>query len=227
MAGEKVGEAFEILILLALMELGYTKDKDLFWGKKPKGLTIDPDFVLGSLEKPTHWLLVTSSGSAKNSLEKFWRNLGELFDVKRTYSKPPKVVNLVLESNLRRALQRAMTAVADSEIVFGEEEFGETLLKFINRISKRLTKDKEKNIKLVAVSLRRSSSSSKSFQALIKKLRTVLKRSKTEFRHLWKILSSEKRLRDDFSARQTYVRRGMAKLMTLSSEERITCSSRK
>ena len=88
MAGEKKGEAFEALTYLALVGLGYVLEVNLFWGKRPVGFSFDPDFVLGSLERPTHWLMLTSTLSSKNTPEKFWRNLAELFEVKRRFDKP-------------------------------------------------------------------------------------------------------------------------------------------
>jgi hypothetical protein len=81
MANEKIGRVFEALTFLSLERIQMRPS----WEKKHPKISIDPDIVLGDFDAPTHWLLLTSTISAKNSLEKFWRNMGELFEVKRVF----------------------------------------------------------------------------------------------------------------------------------------------
>jgi len=77
----------------------------LHWGIKPKGFDIDPDFIVGEIDSPLSWIMVTSTGSAKEFDKKFWRNVAEIFAVKRAFSSPPIVINLVFKESQKLGLQ--------------------------------------------------------------------------------------------------------------------------
>jgi hypothetical protein len=221
MAGEKKGEAFECIVFLALQELGYENGKTLFWGEKPKGFSIDPDFILGQLDNPTHWILATSSGSAKNSLEKFWRNVGEMFEAKRVFVDPPKVINLVLETNLRDALRLAMSSLADSELLLEKSEYGKKLQSFIDRLLPRIPSSKQERINYFKFALNSSHEIQPYYQYFKKELKEILTKSKPEFNSLWYKIRTEERLLNYRESRNTYVRRGTAKIMILPQEMRL------
>jgi hypothetical protein len=217
MAGEQRGELFECLIFIALVDIGYSPSNNLFWGIKPSGFSIDPDFVLGSLETPTHWMLATSSGSAKNSLEKFWRNVGELFEVKRSFANPPKVVNLVLQSNLRDALQLAMSSIVDSEIIVDRKEYGMALQSLLDRTPSRLSSREEK-LEFLRTSFKTDDKARRAFIAFKNDLKSTLAKRNPNLNSLWTSLRSEKRKPRYREARSTFVRRGIAKLMILPKD---------
>jgi hypothetical protein len=219
-AGERKGEVFECLIVMALQDIGYELGRNLFWGEKPTGFSIDPDFILGSLDAPSHWLLATSSGSAKNSLEKFWRNVGELFEAKRVFSNPPLVVNLVLETNLRDALQTAMSALTDSELLLQRTDYGQTLENFIEKLGKRVPNGREDKVKFLRTKIDANVEVTRAYNIFKSTLRTSLTISKPEFNALWRMLRKEARSPCYRAARATYVRRGIAKLMVFPETTR-------
>lgn len=220
MAGEKKGEVFECLIFMALMNLGFEPKKNLFWGEKPKGFSIDPDLILGDLNSPSHWILATSSGSAKNSLEKFWRNLGELFEVKRSFAAPPKVINLVLETNLRDALQYAMSSIADSELLVDRADYGHVLQKFANEILDHVPNGREEKVEYITLKLNNNIDARKALISFQNDIKKILLSKKPEFESLWSNLRNESRNKNYRESRQTFVRRGTAKLMILPEEFR-------
>ena len=73
MAGERKGKAYEAVVLVALEELraaGAFRNK-IFWQKTPLGMSIKPDLTIGTDENTlSHYLLITNSGSAKESEKK-------------------------------------------------------------------------------------------------------------------------------------------------------------
>lgn len=97
MAGERKGKAYEAAVLVALEELrqaGIFKG-EIYWEQTPLGMSIRPDLTIGPhKDRPTHYLLVTNSGSAKESEKKMWRNLGELVEAKTCIATVPRVFAL-------------------------------------------------------------------------------------------------------------------------------------
>ncbi len=132
MAGEKKGMAFEALTVLGLQSLGMELGKSVHWGVKFDAVSVDPDIVIGRIEKPTHWFLLTSTGSAKEFDKKFWRNVAELFEVKRFVAGNPIVGNFVFESNQLNSLRTAMSKLFDIEMQVLDRTYGSKLLDFVD-----------------------------------------------------------------------------------------------
>ena len=225
MAGERKGEGFECLICLALQNLGYSLNKDFFWGEKPEGFSVDPDFIIGDLSAPTHWILATSSGSAKNSLEKFWRNLGEIFEVKRNFETPPKILNLVFETNLRDALQKAMSSISDSELLLEHFSYGSTLQCFIDDLINEFPDSREDKILYINRQIQSCASISDAFKQFQDELEETLSIENSQFNRLWKLLRTEDRNCECREAKDTFLRRGIAKIMTLPKSLRTSLYS--
>lgn len=215
MAGERRGESFEVLTFLALRDLGYVRGKSLFWGETPAGFPVDPDFILGSMANPSHWILATSSGSAKNFLEKFWRNVHELFEAKRYFSTSPRVVNLVFEASQRDALQLAFSAITDAEILVERTPYGAYLLEFVRRHEKRLPKNKDDKVVFLADALKKSKAHQRAFLRFRTDLREALRKKKPELEELWKISAAVRPGQKPVTSKETFLRRGLAKLMLL------------
>ena len=99
MAGERKGKTYEALTYVVLKRLKSkgTIKGNIFWNEIPKGMTIEPDLVVGpDIDHPEFVLLITHSGSAKNSDMKFWRNIEELFETKAVLLKPPALPQVLL-----------------------------------------------------------------------------------------------------------------------------------
>lgn len=220
MAGEKKGEMFEVLVFLALERLGYKPNEDFYWGEKPKGFSIDPDFIMGPLDNPTHWLLVTTTKSAKNTPEKFWRNLGELFEVKRTFIPAPKIVNIVFESNQMEVLQDAMATLSDTNLLVDKKSFGADLIKYCLSHLNSVPSKKNEKVKCLSTIISKDSTASLNFSLFANEIKSILGLANSTFSSLWEELYQENRGGLSRSARKTYVRRGIAKLIILPKEIR-------
>ena len=83
MAGERIGKTCEALfsVVLAEMKRQGKLRGNVFWNETPKGISVEPDFIIGQdLNHPDYVIMVTHSGSSKESNRKTWRNIGELCD---------------------------------------------------------------------------------------------------------------------------------------------------
>ena len=125
MAGERKGKTYEALVMVALQELkkrGKFKG-EIFWNETPKGMTIEPDFTIGSnVDRPRFLILVTHSGSAKNSDMKFWRNMGELAEAKVCLPVIPKVFSITFDSVIKESLKLLQASAFDGQIVIGDKK---------------------------------------------------------------------------------------------------------
>lgn len=219
MAGERKGEAFEALTYLALTELGYELDKSLFWGKKPPGFSIDPDFVLGSLTEPTHWIMATSTGSAKEYIRKIWRNAGELFEVKRNFYPSPKVLDLVLEVNQSDGHIALMSVITDADIRLEHTSYGAPLLSLIDDLIDELPQNRDAKVIKLEQALNAQPLAHKAFSEYVQALKKALEQHKPQLNGLWNLLRQERKPKTQI-ARTTYIRRGIAKLMVFTPDVR-------
>jgi hypothetical protein len=97
MAGERKGKAYEAIVATILDELVATRQFGgaVFWNETPAGMSIEPDFTIGSTKDSPHTILmVTHSGSAKESEKKMWRNMGELVEAKTLPAPYPKAFGI-------------------------------------------------------------------------------------------------------------------------------------
>lgn len=95
MAGEKIGDAYEALIKIALDELKNRSilTENTYWEEKPSGITVKPDFTIGpDKDHPKIVIMSTHSSASKNSDMKCWRNIGELCELKPTIIPMPIAV---------------------------------------------------------------------------------------------------------------------------------------
>jgi len=227
MARERVGECFEALLVMSLVDSGWVDGRNLHWGVKPEGFPIDPDIVLGPIDQPTTWILATSSTSSKNSLEKFWRNIGELFEVKRRFRSIPNVVNCVLEAKQRDALQRALSSIVDGELLVEETDYGREAIECINRVADILPKSRPEKLVNLGELVKADRRTRRMQMSLKQDLKTAIKHRNKKYESLWDLVRGEKRSPVVPGRRETFVRRGLSKLMLFepSLQERLISSA--
>ena len=149
MAGERKGKTYEAIVFVVLNELkkkGQLKGK-VFWHENPKGMTIEPDLVIGKdVDHPTHIILITHSGSAKNSDMKFWRNMGELAEAKIFLSTIPHVFNVAFDSVIKEDLKKIQSAAFDGQLIVGDTKYGDDIQDWVDANQSKLpTKAEEKS----------------------------------------------------------------------------------
>jgi len=216
MAGEKIGKLFEGIVMSALADLGYKPH----WEVSVEQISIDPDITIGDSGKPTHWLLLTSSISAKNSLEKFWRNVGELFQVKRNLTRRPIVISIVLDSKQRDGLRTASDALFDSQILVGEAAskngLGCTqLVEWVKGNADTMPTEKHAILAEVLSSIKADELFRRIYTEFRNKLAKVIKDTREQNTKLWALHSSNKTTAQYRRPKETYFRRGLGKLLSL------------
>jgi hypothetical protein len=219
MAGEKKGYIFEILTLKALEVLGYKLDENLHWGKRPKGFSMDPDFLLGPLEHPTHWLLLTSSTSAKNTTEKFWRNVGELFEARLKFG--AKIIDLVFEGKQMEDLQEAMTFLCDADLRVEEKPYGQELLQFVDSVVSKIPSERDHSVAFIKNNLDKSTNGSIAFSSYTNDIKEAIHTANSSNSdEMLSLVHLESSARKTKRSRRTFLRRGLAKLLVCESEHR-------
>jgi hypothetical protein len=216
MAKEREGDAYEALTYIALRNLGL----DIHWDISVKGFSINPDFVIGDIKSPTHWILVTSTGVAKNSVEKFWRNTGEIFEVKKNFDPPPKIINLVFENKQRGSTIKAMSSLSDIDFSVEKRDYGEILINFIERIVPNLPKEKVEKSLFIEQELLKNKSMSDAFEQFQKDLKSAFNESNNSTSLLWRLSRLYKGAPKTREIKQTFIRRGIAKLILISHDIR-------
>ncbi|QPN68801.1 hypothetical protein [Synechococcus sp. CBW1108] len=149
MAGERKGLTYEAIVRIALDKLAtQTKDsRNIFWNAKPASMTIEPDFTIGQeANSPDAVILVTHSGSAKDSEKKFWRNLGELVEAKTRLLKSPLVYSIAFDSVIKEDLKQIQACAFDGQLVVGDHAYGSALLSFVSQFHNKLPKDKDDKV---------------------------------------------------------------------------------
>lgn len=115
MASEKRGAIAEALTEIALRRiLGRLTSLGKLWLQTPPpGVSIDSDFSIGpSPDHPTVVVLVTVSGSIKDSTRKFWRNMAELVELK-VLPKAPKVISVAFTDFAKNGIAAVEAATVD------------------------------------------------------------------------------------------------------------------
>jgi hypothetical protein len=218
MAGERKGATYEAIIKVALDQLvhdGLLSGK-VFWNEKPAAMTIEPDFTVGhDKDRPTHLFLVTHSSAARNSDMKFWRNLGELAEAKTRLPVTPRVYSVVFDPVIKEDLKALQSKAFDGQLIVGDTKYGQALRLWVDSNVVELPKDRERKAAslsdLIADRIAGRPLLSLICE-LVRELGAMVKTSRPELDVLW--ADERKRLPGRVpGARETFVRRGLAKLL--------------
>jgi hypothetical protein len=135
MAGERKGKTYEAITYAALQllkERGQFTDS-IYWNKKPSGMSIEPDLTIGPDEhSPAFLILITQSGSARNSDMKSWRNLGELFESKTALPVSPTVLSVVFDAVIKEELKKVQASAFDGQLIVGDRPYGAGLQHWVD-----------------------------------------------------------------------------------------------
>jgi hypothetical protein len=231
MAGERKGKTYEAIFKVALLQL---KEKgllegEIFWNEKPATMTIEPDFTVGKdPDHPKLVFLITHSGSAKNSDMKFWRNMGELAEAKVRLPEMPRVYSVAFDSVIKEDLKKLQDAAFDGDLVVGDKDYGRRLQEWVDVHTTKLPKDAAAKVEAIldAMANRGRMDNPRSLiDELITDLKRILKSSRPELDHLW-TMERNRAVGDATSARETFLRRGVGKLLLLDRPDQADPSGR-
>lgn len=224
MANEARGLLFETITDAALkraVEIAKIPGQ-VRWNEKPDKLSVVPDFTIGlDKDKPTHVILVTASGAARNSETKTWRNLAELQEVKAQLPNTPIVVNLYFMSELKQGLSAAAVQVYDTTINIDKKAYYPALNLWVQANLGSAAHTRDTRSQLLRDFLAKDPEFSSALGSLAKDLALALKARKAELDPLWKLMRADYLKAHDVPlSRRTSVRRGLAKLLVIEPRVR-------
>lgn len=218
MANERKGKTYEALIAIALEVLNSDGHfaGNIFWNEIPAGMTIEPDFTIGpDINHPSVLILVTHSGSAKNSDMKFWRNIGELAEAKVLLRTQPRVYSVIFDAVVKPDLEKLQAAAFDGQLVVAHRDYGNPMRLWVDKASPDLLKDPWDKVRAIHAMLEQAAASAPLpclVRSLAADLTDLLESSRPELERLWGMERSRKAL-GATAAQKTFVRRGLSKLL--------------
>lgn len=224
MANEIRGLLFETITDMALQQAIRIAriPGEVRWNERPEGMNITPDFTIGTdVNKPSHVVLVTASGAARNSEMKAWRNLGEMQEVKAQLLGPPIVINVYFKSEVRQGVVSTAEHLYDSILYIENKKYYKPLERWVEANLRNAAKTKEARRTLLRESVRFDKEIAAAIDELANDLAVSLKQRKVELDSLWRLMQADfKSHRNYRSAKVTTVRRGLAKLSVLEPKNR-------
>ncbi|MEE2644612.1 MAG: hypothetical protein VYD19_06730 [Myxococcota bacterium] len=112
-----LGLRFELLcasLLETLVKEGQLREWS--WGEKIEGISTRPDFIIGVPIEPDAILFVSHGGRGGDGHKKFWRDLGELFALRRRWREPPLLIRLCFAVSTKRPLELRRAQLFDGNI---------------------------------------------------------------------------------------------------------------
>ncbi len=230
MSGETQGELAEAIAVASLKSLPFRGGIEVFWEKRPTGALVMPDITVGlTTDEPTHVFLVTACDTPRSSAMKYWRNIGEIFDSKKSRAIPPIVISLVFNSGVKEELLRLEASIVDSMLLIDRDlVFGPGISEWLQNNHERAPSSKDEKLIFVGDAMRSTSNTydelfENAMLALAKQLKKVMKHSNDKLSRLWQLCHEDDNERRDIvprKARQTLFRRGIARWVVLDEKVR-------
>jgi hypothetical protein len=220
MAGETKGKTYEAMVKIALDRLvakGVLKGA-VFWNERPASMTIEPDFTIGiDKDQPTHVLLVTHSGSTKNSDMKFWRNIGELVEAKVRLPKSARVYSIAFDSTIKEDLKALQAAAFDGQLLVADAPYGTSLLSWAEEAQGTLPKkgsDKVDGIRDAMAGASTLANPKRWVHQLADDIEKLVATRRFDLDELWKAERARTHGKAP-TAKETFLRRGVGKLLLI------------
>ncbi|MBE1302431.1 MAG: hypothetical protein GJ680_21275 [Alteromonadaceae bacterium] len=226
MANEVRGLLYETITHYALLKAVQASNisGEVFWNEKPNGMSINPDFTIGkNRDHVSHVILVTASGSSRNAEMKSWRNLGETFEAKLQLPQVPIAINLYYKSEVKKGLSEAVDSLYDSTVHFDNKKYFAEIKNWVENNIGLAGSTKELRAEHFEHAVASNVELASSIELLIKDITTVLTVENLQLDSLWSLMAEDYKaalLQTPFAARNTYVKRGIGKLMVLEQNVR-------
>ncbi|MEZ9540152.1 hypothetical protein AB4160_18440 [Shewanella sp. 10N.286.51.B8] len=226
MANEVRGLLYETITHFALVKAHQASGLPgtVYWNEKPDAMSVNPDFTIGiDKDNISHIILVTASGSSKESEKKSWRNLGETFEAKAQLPQVPIAINLLFKSEVKKGLSEAVDNLYDSTLHLERKSYFEPIKKWVedNVVEAGITKAQRDDLLHLAIDSNKKLESS--LISFAKELQVTLLKENAELKALWQLMSQDyqKMLKSEpVNARNTFVKRGLGKLLVIEEPVR-------
>lgn len=141
MAGERIGRVYEALLCHSVRGAlaGTSPKRTLAWNPEMPDLMVRPDLVLSVKNTPIGFVLITRSGARRNWHQKFWRNVGEIVDIRSKYPSAA-IVSVSLGTELKEELAEVLERFVDVN-VFPSRPSRTTVEQWASRLEAKAPKD--------------------------------------------------------------------------------------
>jgi len=188
------------------------------WHHTPKGMSIDPDVLVGkNPDLPETVVFVTHASAEMAGQKKFWRTIAEIIEAKRLKSHP-LLVSVLFPGNVKEALKDVYTRAFEACVHLDDASYGKQFTTLIDKMTEdHGTKSEDDCIKVLSKHLGEGRCNWwKEFVADIKK---ALKKPRGA-QHLLMCSASFSHREHLPKARSTTLRRSICKLFTLPDSVR-------
>lgn len=215
MAGERTGKTYEALIKISLDRLKQRNRilGDVFWNETPEGINVEPDFIIGrTINQPEIVIMVTHFNASKQSIMKYWRNLGELCEIKTSLSPSPVAINIIFNSVMEESLKVLQSVAFDGQIIFGDKVYSQELQSWVDSNEALLPANQNEKVDTII----RLSNSNPELYSLLENIEADLEKcidhSSQNLGQLWE-LEKQRHKGTPPTCRETCIRRGLSKLL--------------
>lgn len=219
MASEKRGLLYEAIVFECLTRLksqGAIKE-EVFWNQTPEQMSIDTDLTVGPKpHEPTHVFLISHSTAEHNSDMKFWRNMGELREVKFKLGFNVKAIGLLFDAQFKKNLLLVQPYAFDNFICVADKDYGQAILNFADKHSEALPGKKEEKHSFLKKHINEDKKLRRAIEDLTNELKVAFTATCKSTDALWLAVKesySGRKPKPPLEARSTFLRRGLAKML--------------
>lgn len=105
------------------------------WHHTPKGMSIDPDVLVGkNPDRPETVVFVTHASAEMAGQKKFWRTIAEIIEAKRLKSHP-LLVSVLFPGNVKEALKDVYTRAFEACVHLDDAPYGKQFTSLIDKMT--------------------------------------------------------------------------------------------
>jgi hypothetical protein len=204
-------------VVLALRE-AVCPPGHIHWHHTPKGMSIDPDVVIGKTpDLPDTIVFVTHASAEMAGQKKFWRTMAEVIEAKRLKSHP-LILSVLYPGNVKEALKEVYTRAFEACLHLEDTSYGSQLDAFLDTLTAAHGTESEDNC-LKHLEKQITSGACPHWKDFVADLKHALQ-EKHGSKHLLMCSDAFSHGEHLPKARTTSLRRSICKLSTLPEEAR-------
>lgn len=146
MAGERLGRTYEGFIFHAASIAAQRSrvPREVHWNPTLPSLMVQPDIIVGSESAPETIVLVTQSAARRNWQQKFWRNVGEIVDIRGVFPSG-RIISIALGTEIKEELAKALAVLVDDN-VFPDRDLRADVERWMARFAETASTDRQRLI---------------------------------------------------------------------------------
>jgi hypothetical protein len=117
MAGERLGRCYEAFLFHAAREAAkkLAPRREVHWNPSLPSLMVEPDISVGPMNDPQTIVMITQSAARRTWDKKFWRNIGEIVDIRGALP-DARIVSVTLGTEIKEELADVLARLVDDNV---------------------------------------------------------------------------------------------------------------